>query len=273
LRADDIIARVGGDEYSILLPKTDGTEAQNLIKRIQESMKKEKIRDIDVSVSFGWASKTDISETKELITKKAEDHMYNNKLFEGPSFRERVIDNIVLAINAKSPREEAHSKRVSELCVAFGEALKLDEGMIKTLQIFGLLHDIGKIAIEDEILNKPGKLTDGEFYEIKRHSEIGFRILSTVNDMEEIAKYVLFHHERWDGEGYPKGMAGGSIPLPSRICTIVDAYDAMTSDRSYRPAMTDEYAINELEKNAGTQFDPYLVDVFINKVLSVYNMN
>ncbi len=267
-RGDDIIARVGGDEYSILLPQTDGIEAQKLIKRIQESMKDEKVRDLDVSVSFGWATKTDVSQTKDFINKKAEDFMYSNKLFDGPSFRGRVIDNIVMAINAKSPREEAHSKRVSALCVALGEALEVDEGMIKTLKIFGLLHDIGKIAIADDILNKTSGLTEREYYEIKRHSEIGYRILSTVNDMAEIANYVLYHHERWDGNGYPKGMAGGSIPLPSRICTIVDAYDAMTSDRSYRPAMTDEYAMNELQKNAGTQFDPYLVDVFLNKVIS-----
>jgi diguanylate cyclase (GGDEF)-like protein/PAS domain S-box-containing protein len=272
-RTDDIIARVGGDEYAILLPKTEGTEAQKLINRIIESMKNEKVKDIDVSISFGWASKTDTSQNKDMITKKAEDFMYRNKLFEGPSFRGRVIDNIVLAINEKSPREEAHSKRVSDLCVAIGEELNLKEGEIKTLRIFGLLHDIGKIAIADDILNKPGELTEREYYEIKRHSEIGFRILSTVNDMSEIANYVLFHHERWDGKGYPKGIKGEGIPLPSRICTIVDAYDAMTSDRSYRPAMTNKYAIEELRKNSGTQFDPDIVDVFLNQVLSKINTN
>lgn len=272
-RTDDIIARVGGDEYAILLPKTEGTEAQKLINRIIESMKNEKVKDIDVSISFGWASKTDISQSKDMITKKAEDFMYRNKLFEGPSFRGRVIDNIVLAINEKSPREEAHSKRVSDLCVAIGEELNLKEAEIKTLRIFGLLHDIGKIAIADDILNKPGNLTDREYYEIKRHSEIGYRILSTVNDMSEIANYVLFHHERWDGKGYPKGIHGDTIPLPSRICTIVDAYDAMTSDRSYRPAMTNKFAIEELKKNAGTQFDPEIVEVFLNKVLSKQNKN
>lgn len=266
-RAADIIARVGGDEYAILLPKTDGSEAQKLINRTLELLLKEKVRDLDLSISFGWATKTVMSQTTDLVTKMAEDYMYNNKLFEGPSVRGRVIDSIVATINAKSPREQAHSERVSELCVAIGEALKFEEGEIKTLKVFGLLHDIGKIAIDDDILNKADDLTDQEHNEIKRHSEIGFRILSTVNDMSEIADYVLCHHERWDGKGYPKGLAGDSIPLPSRICAIADAYDAMTSDRSYRPALTHEFAVEELQKNSGTQFDPKLVVAFLQKVL------
>jgi diguanylate cyclase (GGDEF)-like protein/PAS domain S-box-containing protein len=266
-REDDILARVGGDEFTILLPKTDDTEAKKLIDRILGLMKKEKVSDIDVSVSFGWATKTDMSQTRVFITKKAEDNMYNNKLIEGQEFRSRVIENILIAINGKSPSEEAHSKKVSELCVAFGEELKFDKNELESLRTFGLLHDIGKIAIANEILNKPGKLTESEFYEVKRHSEIGFRILSTVNDMAEMANYVLSHHERWDGKGYPKGLRGEAIPLVSRICTIADAYDAMTSDRSYRPAMSKEYAIEELKKNSGTQFDPELIEIFLNKIL------
>jgi len=266
-RADDIIARVGGDEYAILLTKTDGSEAQKLIVRMIESLKKEKVRDLEVSISFGLATKTDLSQTTDLVMKKAEDHMYNNKLFEGPSARGRVIEGIVATLNAKCPREKAHSERVSELCVAMGKELKFEGVEIKTLKVFGLLHDIGKIAIIDDILNKANGLTDQEYKEIMRHSEIGFRILSTANDMSEIANYVLSHHERWDGKGYPKGLAGEAIPLPSRICAIADAYDAMTSDRSYRPAMTHEFAVEELQKNAGIQFDTELVDIFLKKVL------
>ncbi|KAF0092565.1 MAG: diguanylate cyclase and metal dependent phosphohydrolase [Fusobacteria bacterium] len=272
-REDDIIARVGGDEFIILLPKTDSIQAGKLIDRILGLMKNEKIKDIDVSVSFGWATKTDMEQTKGFITKKAEDSMYTNKLIEGQEFRSRVIDNIILAINRKSPWEEAHSKRVSELCVAVGKELKFDKKELEILKTFGLLHDIGKIAIANDILNKPGRLTESEFYEIKRHPEIGFRILSTVKDMSLIANYVLSHHERWDGKGYPKGLSKEDVPLVSRICNIADAYDAMTSERSYRPAMSNEYAIEELQKNAGTQFDPVLVELFLNKVLPKFNLN
>lgn len=266
-RNDDIIARLGGDEFALILPKTGEAEAQKLIERILAAAKEQKVKNIDISISFGLATKTDITQNKDMITKKAEDKMYNNKLFDGSNYRGKVIDNVIQVVNKKSPREEAHSKRVSDLCVAMGKELGMTEAEINTLEKFGLLHDIGKIAIADEILNKPEQLTEREYFEIKRHSEVGFRILSTVNDMLEIANYVLYHHERWDGKGYPKGLKGDTIPLVSRICTIADAYDAMTSDRSYRPAMTHEYAIEELKKNKGTQFDPELVDIFISKVL------
>lgn len=265
-RDDDIIARLGGDEYAILLPNTDEVETQLLINRAIESINKEDLRGLEMSISFGWATKTHMCQTTEFLMKKAEDRMYNKKLFEGPSVRERVIDGIVATLNAKSPREQAHSERVSRLCVAMGKALKLESGEIKTLKALGLLHDIGRIAIADHILNKPDLLTEKEYKEIKRHSEIGFRILSTANGMSEIADYVLAHHERWDGKGYPKGLKGDFIPLPSRICAIADAYDAMTNFRSYQSVVRPEIAAQELKKKAGKQFDADLVDVFIKKV-------
>jgi len=131
----------------------------------------------------------------------------------------------------------------------------------------GLLHDIGKIAIEETTLNKQGKLTEQEWKEIKRHPEIGYRILSTVNDMSEMADYILCHHEKWNGTGYPKGLKREEIPFPARIIAIADAYDAMTSERSYRSALSKEIAIKELQKNSGIQFDPEIVRAFIETVL------
>ncbi len=133
------------------------------------------------------------------------------------------------------------------LCQDMGHALGLTESETEELKTIGLLHDIGKIAIEENILNKSEELTEDEWQEIKRHSEIGYRILNTVNDMLEISEYVLYHHERWDGKGYPKGLKGEEIPLQSRIITIIDAYDAMTSQRSYRSALPEESAIEELK--------------------------
>ena len=138
---------------------------------------------------------------------------------------------------------------------------------IQELKTVGLLHDIGKIGIEESILNKPGKLTDEEMDQMKKHPEIGYRILSSVNDMAEMANYVLSHHERIDGKGYPRGLKGMEIPLQSRIIGIADTYDAMTSHRSYRQAMTDQEAIDELIRVAGTQHDAYLVEIFVNKVI------
>ena len=265
-RADDIIARIGGDEFVILLPETDAYEAAKLIKRIKNLLKKEQIEGMEISVSFGSETKNCADDDIEAVIKKAEDEMYHNKLFEGPSLKGQVIDNIVAALYQKSNREEVHSRNVSNLCERMGEALGLEEYKIKELKAFGLLHDIGKIVISDKNLNKPGKLTDNEWIEMKAHSEIGYRILNTNKDMAEIAEYVLAHHERWDGKGYPKGLKGQEIPLQARICAIADAYDTMTGISSYKPSLTVEVALAELRNNAGTQFDPDLVRVFINQV-------
>lgn len=264
-RADDIIARLGGDEFVIILPKTDTFEGEQIIKRINDLSLKENLVSIDISISFGYDTKNNEEEKIQDIFKNAENSMYKKKLFESPSMRSKTIKTIIKTLHEKNKREEQHSHRVSSLCNSMGEALGLAEREIQELELVGLLHDIGKIAIDENILNKPGILTDAEWKEIKRHPEIGYRILNTVNDMADMASYILHHHERWDGNGYPKGLIGEDIPFISRIITIVDAYDAMTSERSYRSALPEEIAIEELEKNAGIQFDPELVSIFINK--------
>ncbi|KEJ00890.1 diguanylate cyclase [Clostridium botulinum A2B7 92] len=267
-RYNDIIARLGGDEFVILLPKTDIYETEQIVKNINALALKETVSAVNISISFGYGTKKKEEEKIEEILKKAEDYMYKKKLFESPSMRGKTIGAIISTLHEKNKREEEHSHRVSMLCQDMGHALGLTESETEELKTIGLLHDIGKIAIEENILNKSEELTDDEWQEIKRHSEIGYRILNTVNDMLEISEYVLYHHERWDGKGYPKGLKGEEIPLQSRIITIIDAYDAMTSQRSYRSALPEESAIEELKINAGTQFDPDLVRIFIEKVLN-----
>jgi diguanylate cyclase (GGDEF)-like protein/putative nucleotidyltransferase with HDIG domain len=266
-RVDDIIARLGGDEFVIILPQTGGYEAKQMIKRFKDIALKEKIGPVDISVSYGYETKNNEKVKIHEVLKKAEDYMYKEKLFEGPKMRKKTIRAIINTLQERNKREEAHSFRVSVLCEKMGEVIGLPEGDIEELKTIGLLHDIGKIAIEENILNKPGKLTEDEWGEIKRHPEIGYRILSTVNDMSEMANYVLAHHERWDGTGYPKGLKGYEIPLQARIMSIADTFDAMTSERSYRDALSEEVAMSEIQKNAGVQFDPELVKVFIEKVL------
>ena len=143
----------------------------------------------------------------------------------------------------------------------------MSELQISEMKLLGLMHDIGKIAISESILNKQGKLTDKEWQEMKRHSEIGYRILFSVDDMSSLAGYVLAHHERFDGKGYPKGLRGEETPLQSRIVAIADSFDAMTGERTYRESITPMKAAVELKRNAGTQFDPFLAKVFVEKVL------
>ncbi len=266
-REDDIVARLGGDEFALLLPKTDEYQAEAVVKRINKLAKSEKLGSIDISISFGWETKYDINTDMSEIYKKAEDRMYKKKLFDSPSMRGNTINAIINTLHEKNEREEEHSRRVSEYCEKLAIALKLNENLVYELKSVGLLHDIGKIAIDEKILNKKEKLTVEEYEEIKKHPDIGYRILSTVNEMSEMANYVLYHHERWDGKGYPRGLYQDESPLQSRIISIADAYDAMTSLRSYKKPMSKKDAIKELINNKGTQFDGALVDVFIKKVL------
>lgn len=267
-RRDDIIARLGGDEFVILLPNTDSTETEQILERVQSLAIQERVGSIELSISFGYETKRLITEDIFELLKKAEDHMYKKKLYEGPIMRGKTINTIINTLHEKNKREKQHSYRVSELCQSIGEAVGLLEEEIQKLKTVGFLHDIGKIAISEEILNKPGKLSKDDWTKIKRHPEIGYRILCSVNGMAEMAEYVLAHHERWDGLGYPKGIKGEELPLQSRIIAIADAYDAMTSPRRYQDALSDEAAIAELQKNAGFQFDPELVKLFIDKVVN-----
>lgn len=269
-RADDIVARIGGDEFVLILPRTEAFEAEQLIMRIKDTLLTEKLGTIDVSISFGFSTKDHEDLIIQDVFKKAEDSMYYNKLFESPLMKEKTVDIIIKTLYGKNAAEEQRSIRVAKLCEKMGEALGLPKKKIKDLKTVGSLYDIGKVAIDEKILKKPGKLTEDEWNKIRRHPEIGYRILSTVNEMSEIAGYVLDHHERWDGEGYPRILKGEEIALESRIMAIADAYDAMTNIRSYRSALSEEAAQEELRRNAGAQFDPELVEVFIEKVLRTH---
>jgi putative nucleotidyltransferase with HDIG domain len=160
-----------------------------------------------------------------------------------------------------------HSKRVSALCEATARKLNFDTDDINQIKTAGLLHDIGKIGIDENILNSTQKLSDEEWKEIKKHSEIGYRILSSVVEFSGIAEFILNHHERWDGNGYPQGLKGEKIAIPSRIITLADSYDAMTAERTYRGLLDKKAASEEIKRCACTQFDPDIAKVFVVEVL------
>jgi diguanylate cyclase (GGDEF)-like protein/PAS domain S-box-containing protein len=266
-RSDDVVARLGGDEFVILLPKTDYDEAKELVNRIKEKALKEKVESVEISISFGYGTKRLYKEKIEEIMKKADDNMYEKKLMESQSMRWKTINAIVTTLNRKDKSEEESSYKVSALCKSMAITIGLSKEDVDDVKTTSLLRDIGKISIDEKIFNKLGKLTKEEWEEVKRHPEIGYRILCTVPSLSQIADYVLAHHEKWDGTGYPKGLKGEEIPIQSRILAIADSYNAMRSERCYRNSLTEEAAIEELKVNAGIQFDPKLVRIFIEEIL------
>ena len=174
------------------------------------------------------------------------------------------VQTLRYTVEAKDTYTRGHSDRVSEYSVLIGTKLGLPEEQLKILRIGGLFHDIGKIGIPDSILQKNAKLTDDEYSEIKNHPSIGAHILGAASIFKDIIPIVKHHHERYDGKGYPSGLAGGNIPYLARITAVADTFDAMTSKRSYRDALDLQYVKDEFERCKGTQFDPQIAEVFIN---------
>ena len=263
-RADDIIARVGGDEFAILLPSTSSEMAKSLVERIQNAIKTVKMPTGELSVAIGWDTKVDESQKVSDILRLSENNMYKRKLKETGKARTEIVEEVMNTLYENVDYQKEHSKRVSTVCGKIGEELKLSEKEIDELEILGILHDIGMIGVRKEIQDKVGNLTEEEWIEIKRHPIIGRRIFMSVGKLAELSGVVLAHHERWDGKGYPNGLLGKEIPFYSRILAIADAYESMTGKREYRKSMGKEEAIEEIRKNAGIQFDPYIVEVFLD---------
>ncbi|MFO7820399.1 MAG: diguanylate cyclase [Halanaerobacter sp.] len=266
-REGDIIARIGGDEFAFVLPKTTKKEADRMEQRIKSRCRDHEADPIIPSISLGSAVKTNLEQNINKVQSLAEDRMYKQKLVESNSFRNCIISSLERSMLEKSDETEKHNYRLKKLALQIGKKLDLDNNKLDELEVLARLHDIGKIAIPDSILKKPGSLTEEEWAKMKEHPEIGYRIAAASKQLAAIADKILSHHERWDGRGYPNGLQGEEIPLLARIASVVDAYDAMTNDRVYRSALGKDKAKEELINCAGSQFDPQIVDVFINQVL------
>lgn len=255
--------RVGGDEFLMVFPNTDEKEAEYLVDKLYELVSAEKLENIVISISAGCQVRTDVSQSIRDTLIKAENHMFRKKIVESQSMRNQTVNIIMQTLNEKNEREKRHSVEVAKWAKEIGVAMGLSVQKVKEIELAGLLHDIGKIAIKEDILNKPGKLTEEEYDEIKRHPESGYHILKSVDEYSSLAQCVLEHHERFDGKGYPKGIKGSQISLIARIIAVADAFEAMIAQRPYRKSLTEEMAIEEIKKNANTQFDPEIVTAFL----------
>ena len=267
-RPDDIIGRMGGDEFCILLRQTDEEQAAALRQKILNEVAHLNLEPVVVSLAIGIAVKSTPEQDIRAILKVSDDHMYRDKIKFGKLMRSQTIQMALQNINLNYEQEQIHTEKVSFYCEALARDMGFSEKETNDIKTAGALHDIGKIMVPSQVLNKPGKLSEDEFDLVKRHPEIGYQMLKLVDEYVHLSEYVLYHHERWDGSGYPVGLKGKDIPLVSRIIAVADSFEAMTAVRPYQRTKSKEEAAAELIRCAGTQFDPDIVRVFVDKVLT-----
>ncbi len=263
LRAEDILARFGGDEFAVLLPSTSRAEAEKIVERIKNKCQATLDNKLPISLGIGLATKEDPEEEIAQTLKRADNNMYQNKLLASRSTKNKIVTSLLNTLRAKSDETEEHSERMIELSEKLGKKLGLSGSEINKLSLLASLHDIGKTSISEEILNKPGSLSEEEREIIQEHPERGYRIATATEEFSIIAREILCHHEHWDGKGYPNQLKGEDIPYLSRIISIIDAYDVMTNERPYSKAISKKEALQEIQLEAGRQFDPDLVAEFL----------
>lgn len=260
------LARIGGDEFAIVVPNASQTAVDEIIHRMKWMLGQENCAcdTFPLNISFGVAIGDLENKDFFSMVKEADNAMYRDKMLHSESTRNSMVKTILKMLAMKDYIMEGHADRMQGYVAAIGKAEGLSESRINDLRLLAEFHDIGKIGIPENLLKKPGPLTAEEAGLMHRHPEIGYHLSKSIPELTPIADWILKHHEWWDGTGYPLGLKGTNIPIEARIVHIADAFDAMTHNRPYRKALSYNNAINELQKGVGTQFDPSLVGIFLS---------
>lgn len=264
------VFRWGGDEFMILIPNCDESKCEQVIKMITKRCEQTEYKFMKLSIALGEGIKHYLQEDIYDCIKKVEEKVYRQKLLEKKSIKSSIMESLKKSLEEKNMETNEHTERVVKDALVIGKKMKLKISELDELMLTARLHDIGKIAVNEDILLKSGKLTKEEFEIMKTHTEKEYRIINASSELGNVAKSVLTHHERWDGSGYPLGLKGEEIPLMARIINIVDSYDVMTNDRIYKKAIGKDEAIKELKRCSGTQFDPKIVEYFIDYIQDNY---
>lgn len=260
---EGFVARLGGDEFGILLENTSHQGAKAFYERLKPQCAGREGKFYKISLSLGYATKTDCRLSNEELCKRADDMMYASKQKHRKSHKKIAVHQLQENIREKTLEPKNHAERLKKLVLKMGILLGLDKTELEDLRIAATMHDIGKIAIPNTLLAKPGPLTHEEWHVLKTHSEIGYHIILACTNIISIAEAVRHHHERFDGAGYPLGLSGVEIPVFSRIIAVADAFDAMTHYRPFAPRKSNQEAILEIKRCSGAQFDPMVVEAFL----------
>lgn len=265
-REGDLIARLGGDEFIILLPNTDRDYAEKIEERIHNLCSEQESVLGKVSMAIGIATKETLEQDIGITMSEADDDMYSKKFLQSKRVREEILEYLKNKLRQDPHNREENLTEIGRMLMEMGKKMNFSQKQLEEVALYNEASDIGMVTIPYKILHKESKLNTKEWDIVKKHPEIGYRIAVSIKKFMPIAEYILYHHERWDGKGYPHKLKGEEIPLISRMVAIVEAYDSMTTDREYRKAMSKEEAILEITKCAGTQFDPKLIEVFKNVI-------